>query len=64
MMAILQEIFTTADDFRNAMDEQDYKFIQAMSRAVAQGLEHPPMLGVDTRPCTTRPRSYQPLRRS
>ena len=35
--------------------EQDERFVDAMHRAVARRLEHPPMLGVDTRPGTQRP---------
>jgi len=34
---------------------QDMAFCDLMRWAVAQGLEHPPMLGVDTRPGTSRP---------
>jgi hypothetical protein len=30
-------------------------FANAMMAAVEAGLEHPPMIGVDTRPCTKRP---------
>jgi hypothetical protein len=33
----------------------DGRFAIAMMAAVDAGLEHPPMLGVDTRPCTVSP---------
>jgi predicted nucleic acid-binding protein len=35
--------------------EQDIAFVDAMHRAVARRLEHPPMVGVDTRPGTRNP---------
>ena len=35
--------------------EQDEAFCRAMARTVAAGWEHPPMLGIDTRPGTSRP---------
>ena len=34
---------------------QNIAFVDAMHRAVARRLEHPPMLGVDTRPGTRNP---------
>jgi len=35
--------------------EQDEAFCDLMRWAVAQGLEHPPMIGIDTRPGTSKP---------
>ena len=40
---------------RRSRWEQDEAFQRAMHRAVARRQEHPPMLGVDTRPCTRAP---------
>jgi len=34
---------------------QDENFCEALIRAVRDGLEHPPMIGVDTTPGTQRP---------
>lgn len=38
---------------RGAVD--DGRFAAAMRAAIAAGLERPPMLGIDTRPCTKAP---------
>lgn len=35
---------------------QDEAFCDAMDYAYRQGLEHPPKIGIDTRPCTNKPR--------
>ena len=40
----------TADAIR-----RNQAFVEAMTKAIRAGLEHPPMVGVDTRPGTTRP---------
>jgi hypothetical protein len=40
---------------RRTRRDQDQAFCDAMLKAVWAGLEHPPMLGIDTRPGTTRP---------
>lgn len=40
---------------------QDEAFCDAMDLACRQGLEHPPMIGIDTRPCTKSP-MHVPLR--
>ena len=42
-------------DERRSRWAQDEAFVRAMKRAVAQGLEHPPMVGIDTRPGTSKP---------
>lgn len=34
---------------------QDEAFCDALDYAWRQGLEHPPKIGVDTRPCTRKP---------
>jgi len=34
---------------------QDENFCEALIRAVRDGLEHPPMIGMDTTPGTSRP---------
>lgn len=34
---------------------QDARYVAAMQAAIERGLERPPMVGVDTRPCTLRP---------
>lgn len=38
-----------------ARKTQDEAFCDALAVAWKQGLEHPPMIGVDTRPCTEKP---------
>ena len=35
---------------------QDEAFCSTMDQAIKLGLEQPPMIGVDTRPCTKKPR--------
>jgi hypothetical protein len=35
---------------------QDEAFCDAMYSAYSQGLEHPPRIGIDTRPCTQKPK--------
>jgi len=35
--------------------DQDEHFCEAMARAIRDGLEHPPMIGMDTTPGTSRP---------
>ena len=64
MMELLLEISAPRDSDRDSdLDrherrtrlEQDEAFCDLMRWAVAQGLEHPPMIGIDTRPCTSKP---------
>jgi len=40
---------------RRTRIEQDENFCEALIRAARDGLEHPPMIGVDTAPGTSRP---------
>ena len=40
--------------------DQDDKFCQAMLKAVKDGLENVPMIGVDTKPGTQHPRRIEP----
>lgn len=42
------------------MAQQDAAFCTAMVRAVEQGLERPPMIGIDRQPGTKCPRPIQP----
>ena len=43
-----------------ARKEQDEAFCDALADAWRKGLEHPPMIGVDTRPGTQHPRLIAP----
>ena len=40
---------------RRSMWAQDRDFCERMLRAARADLEHPPMLGIDRRPCTRKP---------
>jgi hypothetical protein len=38
----------------------DQAFVTAMTRAIRAGLERPPQIGIDKRPCTKSPREFAP----
>jgi hypothetical protein len=51
----LLDRLSDAEDIKAVYAHEDDKFCAAMQRAITAGYEHPPMIGIDTRPCTTNP---------
>jgi hypothetical protein len=62
MLSVPPKYFSESDHWldNKVRRAQDEAFCDAMDIACRSGLEHPPMIGVDTRPCTKNPMPLMP----